>query len=103
MVSAKNLKLIDDALAEGRKQEEACKKDIDASKIDLAKCVSERDSVAAYLKALGDSLTSAQTAITQLIETNKDVAGQIAKYQLEAARLIDQRTRAMAASGAGRQ
>ena len=37
----------------------------------------------------------------ELVETNKAMAGRIAKMQLEAVRRIDERTRAMAQSGAG--
>ena len=44
-----------------------------------------------------------QAAIARFIEKNQAMAGQIAKYQLEAAERIDQRTRAMAQSGAGRR
>ena len=83
----KDQKLVEDALAEGRKQEEACKKEIDTSKNDLANVGRESDDVAAYLKALEDALASTQTTITNFIETNKAMASQIAKYQLEAARL----------------
>ena len=101
--AVKDKKLVEDALAEARKQEEGCKKDIDTSKSDLAKFERERDAVAAYLKAIEGTLASVQTEITRFIETNKAMAGQIAKFQLEAARLIDQRTHAMAQSGAGRQ
>jgi septal ring factor EnvC (AmiA/AmiB activator) len=101
--AAKDKKLIDDALADAQKQEEACKKDIADSTSDLEKFSRERDVVAAYRDAIKESLASAEAAITRLIDTNKAMAGQIAKFQLEAARRIDQRTRAMAQSGAGRQ
>ena len=43
-----------------------------------------------------------QAWIARLAETNRAMAGQIAKFQLEAAERIDQRTRVMAQSGAGR-
>jgi hypothetical protein len=95
-------KLVDDALAEAKKQEEACKRNIGTATQDLAKQGLVRDGVEAYRKSLDENLTSVQTAIARFIDSNKVMAGQIAKFQLEAARLIDQRTRAMAQSGAGR-
>jgi hypothetical protein len=99
----KDKKLIDDALAAGQKQEEACKKDVDTAKGDVVKWNGERATVAAYRDALKESLDSVQATISKLLDSNKAMAGQIAKFQLEAARLIDRRTRAMAQSGAGRQ
>jgi hypothetical protein len=96
-------KLIDDALAEGQKQEEACKKDVDTAKNDLEKWNGDRAVVAAYRDAIKESLDSLQAKISEYLDSNKAMAGQIAKLQIEAARLIDRRTRAMAQSGAGRQ
>jgi hypothetical protein len=46
-------------------------------------------------------LAAVRADIARLIETNKAMAGRIAKMQLEAVRRIDERTRAMAQSGAG--
>lgn len=95
-------KLVEDALALGRQQEEACKRDIAAATEDRTKFFGQRDVVAAHLKVLQEKVAAMQAAVERYIERNRAMAGQIAKYQLEAARLIDQRTRAMARSESGR-
>ena len=61
----------------------------------------QRDAVAAYLKTLQQDLDAAKADIDQLLKNNQNMAEQMAKLQGEAARRIDQRTRAMAQSGAG--
>jgi hypothetical protein len=95
--------LIDQALAEARKQEEACKKDIAAATQNLKGSAGQRDVAAAYRKKLAEKLAAIEALVARLIETNRALAGQIAKFQLEAAERIDQRTRAMAQSGAERR
>lgn len=94
-------KLVRDALELAQQQEEAVKKDVQVAKQDLTKYAGERDAVITYHTKLQKEVDAAKAAITQLIETNKAMAGQIANVQLEAARRIDQRTRAMAQSGTG--
>jgi hypothetical protein len=94
-------KLIREALELANQQEEAVKKDVELAKQDLTKFARERDAVATYRTKIQQEVDAAKAAITRLIESNKAMAGQIAKVQLEAARRIDQRTRAMAQSGSG--
>lgn len=94
-------KLVREALELANQQEEAVKKDVELAKQDLAKYARERDAVATYRTKLQKEVKAAKAAITRLIESNKAMAGQIANAQLEAARRIDQRTRAMAQSGTG--
>jgi hypothetical protein len=103
VLSMKDKKLVDDAVAEAQKQEEKCKKDITVATGELAQSQHERDASATCLKSIEASLATVQTQIKEFIESNKAMAGQLAKIQIAAARLIDQRTRAMAQSGAGRQ
>ncbi len=100
--ATRDKKLMDDALALGRQQEEACKKDIASATEDRAKDYRERDVVAAQLKILQEKVAAMQAAVARLIEWNRAMAGQIAKFQLEAARRIDRRTQAMARSDSGR-
>lgn len=95
-------KLVEDALAEARRQEEACQKHIVATKADLKEAGRQRDIVAVYRKQLEEKLGAMQAWVSRLIESNQAMAGQMAKLQLEAAERIDQRTRAMAQSGTGR-
>jgi hypothetical protein len=94
--------LVQQALVEGRNQEEACKRDIGLAEADLRKMTRERDIVAALHQKLQQSLDAMQAWIARLAATNRAMAGQLAKYQLEAAHRIDQRTRVMAQSGAGK-
>jgi hypothetical protein len=96
-----DLKLVKDALAQAEQQETAAKKDVEDTKIEVELAARERDAVATFLKTVEKDYGAAKAAIDGLIKANKDMAGQIAKLQLEAARQIDQRTRAMAKAGAG--
>ncbi len=93
--------LVEEALALGREQEEACKRDIAAATGQRKEIFRQRDLVAGHLKKLSDLVAAMQAAVERLIEKNRAMAGQIAEYQLEAARRIDQRTR-MARSDSGR-
>jgi len=101
--AVRDKKLVEDALVEGRKQEESSQKDVVASTKDVAKFARQREIVATHRKNIEEKLDAMRAAIARLIESNQAMAGQIAKMQLEAARRIDQRTRAMAQSGTGRQ
>ncbi len=100
--ATRDLKLAQEALADARKQEEACKKDIAAIRVELKEAGRQREVVANYRKQLEKKLDDMQAWVAQLIETNQAMAGQLAKFQLDAAERIDQRTRAMARIGTGR-
>lgn len=94
-------KLVVDALAQAKQQEAAAKQELAAAKEDVDKFTRERNVVDTYRKMLERELGVVKAAADRLIETNEKLAGKIAKLQLEAARRIDERTRAMAQSGAG--
>ena len=95
-------KLAEDALALGREQEEACKRDIAAATKNRAEMIRQREIVTAHMKKLQEKVAEVREAVESLIMKTKAMAGQIAKFQLEATRLIDSRTRAMARSDSGR-
>jgi hypothetical protein len=95
-------RLMEEAVAEAEKLREACRKDIATAEIDLKDAVRQRDLVAAHRQRLADKLAAVQALVAQLIEKNQAMAGRIAKYQLEAARRIDDRARAMVRSGTER-
>ena len=95
--------LLDGALAAARAQEEACVKEIVATKETKKEAVRQRDAVAEHGKKIEEKRAALQALAARLIETNQAMAGQIAKFQLEAARRIDARTRAMAQSGTERR
>jgi hypothetical protein len=67
----------------------------------VAKQSGQRDVVAKYHQEIERESAALRAEIARLTETNKAMAGRIAKMQLEAVRRIDERTRAMAQSGAG--
>ncbi len=96
-----DLKLVKDALDQALKQEEAAKQDVAVATKDADRFARQRDAVGGYLAELEKEYEAVKAAISQLIEDNKAKAGRIAKQQWEAARRIDERTRAMAQSGTG--
>ena len=96
-------KLVDDALAIAKQQEEGVKTNVAAAKGDVEKRSHERDIVAAYRKIVEQELEAAKAAIADLVQANKAMAGHIATLQRESVRRIDERTRAMAQSRAGSQ
>ena len=98
-----NKQLVAKALAEARNQEDACNRDVALAQADKRKVIRERDAVVALCERLETNLGKMQAWIADLTKANQAKAGQIAKSQLEAAERIDQRTRAMAQSGAGRR
>ncbi len=94
-------KIVEDALAQAKKQVDGYTADIASAQKDLEKVTSERNLVANVSKAIEEQLTKVTQAISQLIKENQAMAGRIAQQQLDAARRIDERTRAMAQSGTG--
>ena len=95
--------LVDEALTKARAEEEVGKKDVAAAAEDLKGSARQQEVVTDYNKKLEEKLAAIQARVARLIATNQAMAGQIAKFQLEAARRIDQRTRAMAQSDAERR
>jgi hypothetical protein len=93
---------VKDALAEAQTQADACTKDIASTTAEKERLQHERDVVNALRQKLEKSVGAMEAWIARLTKINQDMAGQIAKFQLEAAQRIDQRTRAMAQSGVGR-
>ena len=99
--TTRDLKLVKEALDQAQEQEKAAQQDVATAKEDVKAATRQRDAVAAYLKTLQHDLDTAKADIDQLLKNNQNMAEQMAKLQGEAARRIDQRTRAMAQSGAG--
>jgi hypothetical protein len=95
--------LIVDALALALKQEEDAKKENALAGTDLDEANRQKDVVASYCAALEARVKALREAVAQLIKTNQAMADQIASCQLEAARRIDERTRAMALSSPERR
>jgi hypothetical protein len=106
--TTRDLALVKGAQEDAQRQVQFAQNQITEFKALLAKREKERDAVAQFnkdqkdqlegglLKQLKDKLAAIEAEINRLIEQNKAMAGQIAQKQLEATRLIDARTRAMA-------
>ncbi len=92
-------RLVDEALTKAKEQEKALQAELALAAEDVKQSAAERDAVVAYRKSLEKELEAVKAAIAQLIKSNQAMAGQLAKRQFEAARRIDERTRAMAQSG----
>ena len=97
--TTRDLKLVKEALDQAQEQEKAAQQDVATAKEDVKAATRQRDAVAAYLKTLQQDLDTAKADIDQLLKNNQNMAEQMAKLQGEAARRIDQRTRAIAQSG----
>ncbi len=80
------------ALAEARQKLHGQEK-ADVQK-ELADMEAQRDAVAAHLKEVEEALAARYTMIQQTVEKIQNLARQIARFQLEATRRIDERTRA---------
>jgi len=98
---AVDTKLVEEAVAKTEKLNEAYRSDIATANKDLQEFARQRDLVVGLLKNIEGKFAEVQDAITRLIEKNQAMAGRIAAQQLEAARRIDDRTRAMAQAGTG--
>ena len=99
--TSRDLKLVEDALADAKKQVQFYQNQATIVKTVLAEIERQRDAVKAHLDKLREKFAEAKAAAENFIKTNKAMAGQIAKIQLDATRRIDQRTRAMAQSANG--
>jgi hypothetical protein len=99
--ATRDQKLIEDAVVQAKQQEEAAKVELAAAKEEVVKYRGQSGVVAAHHQALEKELAAIRAENIRLNETNKAMAGRIAKMQLEAVRRIDERTRAMVQSGAG--
>jgi hypothetical protein len=95
--------LIAEALALGLKQEEDAKKELTLAGSELDEAKRQRDVVDSYCSQLEARVKAIHEAVAQLIKTNQAMADKIASCQLEAARRIDERTRAMAQSSPERR
>jgi len=87
------------AAADAKQEVAFYEQTITAVKGDLAKVDAERSALAAHLKALSELAGQLRTGVDQLIQWNKQAAAAIARIQHEAARIIEEQTRAMALSG----
>jgi hypothetical protein len=103
--TTRDLALVKTSQDDAQRQVQFAQNLIAELKTQLGKAEKARDAVAKFnkdqlegglLKQLKDKLASIEAEINRLIEQNKAMAGQIAQKQLEATRLIDARTRAMA-------
>jgi predicted nucleic acid-binding Zn-ribbon protein len=93
--------LVDSALADAKRQEEADKQHVAEAKEKLGKYTREYDIVEAHRKTLERQLAVVTAEVAKLLEANKATADQLARSQWDAVHHIDQRVRDMVQSNAG--
>jgi hypothetical protein len=69
--------------------------------VEKPKFVAQRDTVKAHLEALESRVNAFQAALSEGIQSAQNMAGEIARIQREATRIIDERTGAMARASSG--
>jgi len=87
---------IDTGVEHAQREVESCQKDVAECKAELAKMANERNEVATHLKAVEGLLTVKKAELEQMLKRNREIAGEIARIQLEATRRIDARTQKVA-------
>jgi hypothetical protein len=97
----RNIQYITSAKEDAERQQVYRRKEHDRLGTELAEAKRERDLVAAHLKVVQGKLAALQAAVQETINKNQTLAGEIARIQREATRIINERTRAMAQAGAG--
>ncbi len=97
-----DLAAMENSLAQAQQRIDQLNKEIAAVKLELAAAEKSRDAVAAHRQAVENKVAELQSAIAQTEKANRAAAAEIAQIQREAARRIDERTRSMAQSGAGK-
>jgi len=99
--ATRDKRYIEVALEDANRHKQFRQTEVDKLKVELAKIERERDAVAAHLKALEGKMDVMRATIAKIIKANQEMAGEIARIQLEATRRIDERTRRMAQAEAG--
>jgi hypothetical protein len=84
-----------------RRQVQYRQKEHDQLVAEKEKYEKERDLYAWYRNAIDEKLKAVRAAVSESINTNQAMAGEIARIQREATRLIDERTRSMAQTEVG--
>jgi len=100
-VARRDKQYIDQAYGEALRQKQFRDSEEQSLLAEMAKYGRERDAVIALGKVLSPRVMGMKTAVQRLIESNLATAAQIAKYQFDAARRIDARTRSMVQNGTG--
>ncbi len=83
---------LQEAVTQAKAGEELCRAEITKLKEELTKATAERNAVVDLAKRLDEGIAQQVKANTQAIELNQAMAADIARHQLEAARVIDRRT-----------
>jgi hypothetical protein len=87
--------LVEVSLDEAQQQKVASERHVARQEKELAKYTRERDIMAAHHEKVQQKLAAVTTEVAKLMRTNQAMAGQIARFQWDAVRRIDQRVRAM--------
>ena len=93
---------LDEANADAKLQDQARRKEIDDLKVESAGVLREAEAVIVHRDNLQGKVNAMRTAIIETIQENNDLAGEIAKRQLEASRKIGEQPPQRVAQVAGR-
>lgn len=92
---------VETALADAKEQVDQRDKEIVQTKAELTDETRKRNAVAKHLKSVETKLVEVNAAIRALDKSNRAMAAEIARIQLEATRRIDAQSRKMAQYGTG--
>ena len=90
---------VEAATAESKRQEEYCRSQIELLKKDVAEVNREKDATVAHRKAIESKLGELKQLIETGIASNRAMAEEVGRLQLEATRRIDQRVGTMVSNG----
>ncbi len=98
----RDVKYLADAKTDSLQQTQFAQREFGAVQADLALARKEQKEVADHMAYSSDRWQRLQRDVAETIRGNLAISREIAKVQLDAARLIDERTRAMAQFGPGK-
>ncbi len=90
--AAANQGLMDASVADAKEQVQFRQAEITALRKELAEMTRQRDIVQAHQKSLETEIADRTKAVEELTKSNRELAAQIAKDQLEAVQRVDTRT-----------
>jgi septal ring factor EnvC (AmiA/AmiB activator) len=89
---------VEASIAESKRQEEYCRSQIDSLKKEVAEARHEQDATVAHRKAVESKLNQLKQLIDTGIASNRAMADELGRLQLDATRRIDQRAGTMASA-----
>lgn len=95
-----DIERVEAAIAEAKRQEEYCRTQIGLLKKEVAEVHHEQDAVVAHRKVIQGKLDQLKQAINTGIASNRAMADELGRLQIDASRRIDQRAGSMVSAAA---